>query len=370
MTVTQYKGPRMVPLVPEPGQREWDKTKSYEYWTLVQYQGASYIAVQNVPVGVEITNENYWLLSANYNAQIEAYRREVEDCVEQVNEVSTALNKKIADIKNGGILQRIFFPLEFSLGSSRAVSLVTNLMNVGYNEFSIIVDIKNGSYSITEEFLNAVYNTGCNIRNFTFHGDVDSNFDLYFDAIERFMTLNANRFNVSEIFAINEKNSFIANNDSKVAEKIKSLKYKVGICFNTDYYYLVCNATNTLNAIDYFGMNIYPSISDYAAKTTDQNIVDAIDNQLQIMNLITSNTNATKIVTEIGCKPTFLAYKNTGDWTISGEWDINATKRYLACVINSNLFRTFEGIGIWYANWFTEYTTMYNFFKNEVINNA
>ena len=75
MTVTQYKGPRMVPLVPEPGQREWDKTKSYEYWTLVQYQGASYISVQNVPVGVEITNENYWMLSANYDAQVEAYRK-------------------------------------------------------------------------------------------------------------------------------------------------------------------------------------------------------------------------------------------------------------------------------------------------------
>ena len=77
MTVTQYKGPRMVPLVPEPGQREWDKTKSYEYWTLVQHEGTSYISVQNVPAGIDITNENFWLMSAEYNSQIEAYRREV-----------------------------------------------------------------------------------------------------------------------------------------------------------------------------------------------------------------------------------------------------------------------------------------------------
>ena len=82
MTVTQYKGPRMVPLVPEPGQREWDKTKSYEYWTLVQYQGASYISVQNVPVGIDITNECYWLLSANYNAQIDAYYNIVKELID------------------------------------------------------------------------------------------------------------------------------------------------------------------------------------------------------------------------------------------------------------------------------------------------
>lgn len=91
MTVTQYKGPRMVPLVPEPGQREWDKTKSYEYWTLVQYQGASYISVQNVPVGVEITNENYWMLSAEYNSQVEQYRREVLTFDGRINDNTDAI---------------------------------------------------------------------------------------------------------------------------------------------------------------------------------------------------------------------------------------------------------------------------------------
>ena len=93
MTVTQYKGPRMVPLVPEPGQRQWDKTKSYEYWTLVQYQGASYISVQNVPVGVDITNENYWLLSANYNSQVEQYRREVADFDGRISNAQDSADK-------------------------------------------------------------------------------------------------------------------------------------------------------------------------------------------------------------------------------------------------------------------------------------
>jgi hypothetical protein len=58
---------------------EWDNTKTYEPLMVVTYQGASYTSRQYVPAGIEITNESYWVLSANYNAQFEAYRKEVRD---------------------------------------------------------------------------------------------------------------------------------------------------------------------------------------------------------------------------------------------------------------------------------------------------
>lgn len=75
MAVTQYVGARYVPLFADP--IDWDSTKEYEPLTIVTYQGASYTSRQSVPAGVSITDQNYWVLTGNYNAQVEQYRQEV-----------------------------------------------------------------------------------------------------------------------------------------------------------------------------------------------------------------------------------------------------------------------------------------------------
>lgn len=75
MSVREYIGARYIPLFSDP--IEWDNTRSYEPLTVVKYQGASYVSRQSVPEGIELTNNNYWLLWADYNAQLEQYRQEV-----------------------------------------------------------------------------------------------------------------------------------------------------------------------------------------------------------------------------------------------------------------------------------------------------
>lgn len=75
MSVREFIGARYVPIIVG----EWDNSKTYEPLMVVTYQGASYTSRQYVPAGIEITNESYWVLSANYNAQVEAYRKEVRD---------------------------------------------------------------------------------------------------------------------------------------------------------------------------------------------------------------------------------------------------------------------------------------------------
>lgn len=75
MSVREFVGARYVPIIAG----EWDNTHTYEPLMVVTYQGASYTSRQYVPAGIEITNESYWVLSANYNAQVEAYRKEVRD---------------------------------------------------------------------------------------------------------------------------------------------------------------------------------------------------------------------------------------------------------------------------------------------------
>lgn len=73
--VRQYVGARYVPVFANP--LEWSDQREYEPLTIVTYQGNSYTSMRSVPVGVDIDNTAYWVRTGNYNAQIEAYRREV-----------------------------------------------------------------------------------------------------------------------------------------------------------------------------------------------------------------------------------------------------------------------------------------------------
>ena len=76
MSVTQYIGARYVPLFADP--ITWDITQQYEPLTVVCYQGNSYTSKQSVPANIDISNTDYWVLTGNYNAQIEQYRAEVQ----------------------------------------------------------------------------------------------------------------------------------------------------------------------------------------------------------------------------------------------------------------------------------------------------
>lgn len=71
----EYIGMRYITKFADPIQ--WDDTRQYEHLTVVQYQGGTYVSKQPVPVGIPITDTNYWLYWADFNAQIEQYRQEV-----------------------------------------------------------------------------------------------------------------------------------------------------------------------------------------------------------------------------------------------------------------------------------------------------
>ena len=77
----QYIGARYVPIFGRKGEEsiEWDNSAPYEPLTIVYYQGNSYTSRQYVPVGVEITDQEFWAITGNYNAQVEAYRQEVRN---------------------------------------------------------------------------------------------------------------------------------------------------------------------------------------------------------------------------------------------------------------------------------------------------
>ena len=82
-----YVGHRYVPKIIG----DWDSTQLYEPLSIVQYQGNSFTSRQYVPVGIEITNEEYWASTGNYNSQIEQYRQHVRNLENDVNTFNNQL---------------------------------------------------------------------------------------------------------------------------------------------------------------------------------------------------------------------------------------------------------------------------------------
>ena len=88
----RYVGERYVPIFGRKGEEsiQWDNSAPYEPLTIVLYQGDSYTSRQFVPIGVDITNQEFWALTGNYNAQIEMYHNET---IAAQNDIDTLLPK-------------------------------------------------------------------------------------------------------------------------------------------------------------------------------------------------------------------------------------------------------------------------------------
>lgn len=101
-----YKGHRYVPKI----MGEWNQEETYEGLSIVTYQGTSYTSKKHVPIGIDILNTEFWVVTGNYNAQIEVYRKDVRDLEKATSDrmdgidmdlenVNTSLNEKIDSTK-------------------------------------------------------------------------------------------------------------------------------------------------------------------------------------------------------------------------------------------------------------------------------
>lgn len=94
----QYVGARYVPKI----MGEWNKALQYEALSVVTYMGNSFTSKVAVPANIEITNEDYWVNTGNYNAQVEEYRKATEDKIMYFNTVKEM--KESTKIKNGQVV--------------------------------------------------------------------------------------------------------------------------------------------------------------------------------------------------------------------------------------------------------------------------
>lgn len=104
----QYIGARYVPKFADP--IEWQEGAVYDALTIVTYMGASYTSKKFVPAGVKPTDNRYWVITGNYNAQVEQYREEVVAVAGKVSQIFSAeegsdvTNKLQESINKGNII--------------------------------------------------------------------------------------------------------------------------------------------------------------------------------------------------------------------------------------------------------------------------
>lgn len=83
----QYVGARYVPKI----MGEWNKALQYEALSIVTHLGNSFTSKVPVPVNIDITNTDYWVNTGNYNAQVEAYRKEALEAKQLANNTNADL---------------------------------------------------------------------------------------------------------------------------------------------------------------------------------------------------------------------------------------------------------------------------------------
>ena len=93
-----YKGLKAVLSFADPIQ--WNKASTYDSLTVVWDDAthASYASKRPVPQNIELTNEFYWLRTADLDAQVEMYRREVAELNEKVSQNSQDILKNSQNI--------------------------------------------------------------------------------------------------------------------------------------------------------------------------------------------------------------------------------------------------------------------------------
>ena len=144
-----YVGHRYVPKI----FGEWDKTNIYEPLSIVQYQGNSFTSRQFVPSGVELTNEEYWVSTGNYNAQVEQYRQEVRNLETEIDKFNN-LNDEVVDARNGDSTLSARLDKEHQ-------EVTTKLTRIEYNtsDFGVVGDGVNDDALALQEAINTSKNS-------------------------------------------------------------------------------------------------------------------------------------------------------------------------------------------------------------------
>lgn len=95
---------------------QWDITKQYPAWTIVSDNNIGYVSLQPVPVGVVLTNGDYWVEVIDYTAQIAGLQTRVIALENTVGDASSGLVHDVDELQSTTIKKKRRFILWDSYG--------------------------------------------------------------------------------------------------------------------------------------------------------------------------------------------------------------------------------------------------------------
>ena len=144
MPARQYIGARYIPVFADPV--EWDNTRPYEYLTMVQHVGETYMSQQDVPIGADLPDtgqgeesNEFWVHMSNWNAQVETYRQEVLLYNGRISTLEDDL--PIASFDSANTVKDAIDGLQNQIGAGfDSTDNITAVIGSGYSATSSIAD--------------------------------------------------------------------------------------------------------------------------------------------------------------------------------------------------------------------------------------
>lgn len=131
MAIKKYIGAR---YAPQP-MGAWDKTSEYAALSVVYANDQSYVSRKTVPANTEITNTEFWIKSADWNAQVAQYNQNVERYEKEVLKYSDTVNDLVG--------KTVYtYNTKDDMAADKRVQLNDTLMMCGYAK----VNDKKGSF--------------------------------------------------------------------------------------------------------------------------------------------------------------------------------------------------------------------------------
>lgn len=131
MAIKKYIGARYAPKF----MGAWDKASEYAALSVVYANEQSYVSRKTVPANTEITNTDFWIKSADWNAQVTQYNQNVERYENEVHGYAETVNDLIG--------KTVYtYNTKDDMASDKRVQLNDTLMTCGYAK----VNDKKGSF--------------------------------------------------------------------------------------------------------------------------------------------------------------------------------------------------------------------------------
>lgn len=131
MAIKKYIGARYAPKF----MGAWDKSSEYSALSVVYTNEQSYVSRKTVPANTEITNTEFWIKSADWNAQVAQYNQNVERYENEVRGYAETVNDLVG--------KTVYtYNTKDDMAADKRVKLNDTLMTCGYAE----VGDKKGSF--------------------------------------------------------------------------------------------------------------------------------------------------------------------------------------------------------------------------------